>query len=41
MVARTVLDTLRQVVEMPADVEALLEILARLGQDVGECPAPF
>ena len=36
MVARTVLDTLRQVSDVSNDIEAVFAIVARLAQDVGE-----
>ena len=36
MVARTVLDTLRQVSDTLADIEAVFGIVSRLAQDVGE-----
>merc|ERR550532_299007 len=35
MVARTVLDTLRQVSDVSNDIEAVFAIVARLAQDVG------
>ena len=40
MVARTVLDTLRQVSEVSNDIEAVFAIVARLAQDVGESTFP-
>ena len=36
MVARTVLDTLRQVSDVSTDIEAVFAIVARLAQDVGK-----
>ena len=36
MVARTVLETLRQVTDVVEDTQSVFMILARLGQDVGE-----
>ena len=36
MVARTVLDTLRQVADVSNDIEAVFAIVARLAQDVGK-----
>ena len=36
MVARTVLDTLRQVSDVSNDIEAVFAIVARLAQDVGK-----
>jgi hypothetical protein len=36
MVARTVLDTLRQVADTRDEVESVFQIVARLSQDVGE-----
>ena len=36
MVARTVLDTLRQVAITPTDIEVVFTVVARLAQDVGE-----
>lgn len=36
MVARTVLETLRQVTDAPEDVEAVFAVVSRLAQDVGK-----
>ena len=36
MVARTVLDTLRQVSDVSNDIEAVFAIVARLAQDIGK-----
>jgi uncharacterized protein YutE (UPF0331/DUF86 family) len=36
MVARTVLDTLRQVATNKEEVESVFDIVARLAQDIGE-----